>query len=192
MIARGFPLRGGKPPACRARSTHAAPAGEQRRKTEMNMRFRGFAPPARAMRGITLIELMVVVVIVAILSTIAYPQYRNYIVRSNRTVGKSALADAAARQERRFSDFNAYTADMTQLNYAANPFTTERNLYSVSVDAPTAACPVTSCFALTATAIDPQKRDDPKCQTLTLNSKGQKGSTHTGGGANAAPDPCWE
>ncbi len=51
-------------------------------------------PPQHAgprMRGMTLIELMVVVAIVAILSTLAVASYRRYVLRANRTDATSAL-----------------------------------------------------------------------------------------------------
>lgn len=44
-------------------------------------------------RGFTLIELMIVVAIVAILSAIALPVYRNYIIRS---ANRACLAEAKA------------------------------------------------------------------------------------------------
>ena len=51
-------------------------------------------------RGVTLIELMITVVIVAILAAIAYPSYTQYVLRSHRTAAKTALHDMASRQER--------------------------------------------------------------------------------------------
>jgi type IV pilus assembly protein PilE len=114
--------------------------------------------------GFTLIELMIVVVIIGILAAIGYPAYRDYVLRSNRTEGYAALSDAAARQERFFSNNNIYTTDMTALNFTADPYITNQNqYYSVDVDAPTAGCPIVSCFSITATAQGTQA-DDTDCQ----------------------------
>lgn len=131
----------------------------------------------RMARGFTLIELMVVVLIVGLLAALAYPSYRDYVRRSNRAVGQAMLSDAAARQERFFSDNNTYTADMTDLGYAANPAISEGNLYSVSSAA--GACgDIASCFTLTAApvATGPQA-DDAHCASMTLASTGAKGGT---------------
>ncbi len=59
--------------------------------------------------GFTLIELMVAVVVIAILSAIAIPQYNDYITRSRITTATAALADAAVRMEQFFQDNRVYT-----------------------------------------------------------------------------------
>ena len=46
-------------------------------------------------RGFSLIELMIVVAIVAILGTIAYPSYQQYVLRSHRVEAKAMLLNAA-------------------------------------------------------------------------------------------------
>lgn len=46
-------------------------------------------------KGFTLIELMIVVVIIAILATIAYPSYRQYVIKTNRADVQVELMQAA-------------------------------------------------------------------------------------------------
>ena len=60
-------------------------------------------------QGVTLIELVVVVVIVGILASIAIPSYRNYVLRANRTEGRAALLALATAQEKFYLQCNTYT-----------------------------------------------------------------------------------
>jgi type IV pilus assembly protein PilE len=124
------------------------------------------------MGGVTLMELLVVVVIIGILSAIAYPSYRQYVSKAKRNEAKAALLQIATLQERFYLQNNTYTTDMTNLGFAAAGCNmTDAGTYSVCVDA---ADPNT--FAATATY---QIADDEatKCSTFTINGAGTKGST---------------
>ncbi len=59
-------------------------------------------------RGFTLIELMIVVAIVAILSAIALPAYRDYVLRGQLTDARSQLSIWAARMEQFYQDNRNY------------------------------------------------------------------------------------
>lgn len=59
-------------------------------------------------QGVTLIELMVVVLIVGILSAIAYPSYRQSVLKSNRTEAKVAMMQVAQALEKCFTRFGEY------------------------------------------------------------------------------------
>jgi prepilin-type N-terminal cleavage/methylation domain-containing protein len=61
-------------------------------------------------QGFTLIELMIVVAIVAILTTIAYPNYRDYVIRGQLTDATTGLAAVRANMERYFQDNRTYLA----------------------------------------------------------------------------------
>ncbi len=81
-------------------------------------------------RGFTLIELMIVVVIIAILAGIAYPSYDEYVKRGNRTEGQALLSEAAATQERYFSQNNTYIttqADIGKLHMRNTSGTTVKS-----------------------------------------------------------------
>jgi prepilin-type N-terminal cleavage/methylation domain-containing protein len=59
-------------------------------------------------KGFTLIELMIVVAIVAILTTIAYPNYRDYVIRGQLVDATQGLAAVRANMERYFQDNRTY------------------------------------------------------------------------------------
>jgi type IV pilus assembly protein PilE len=59
-------------------------------------------------RGFTLVELMIVVVIVAILASIAVPRYRDYVLRAKIAEATSNLADLRVRMEQHYQDNRTY------------------------------------------------------------------------------------
>ena len=59
-------------------------------------------------RGFTLIELMIVVAIVAILSSVAYPAYTDYIRRGQLPEAFTSLSNARVRMEQFYQDNRSY------------------------------------------------------------------------------------
>lgn len=58
--------------------------------------------------GFTLIELMIVVAIIGILASIAYPSYVDSVKKSRRSDATGALLGFANAMERRFTETNSY------------------------------------------------------------------------------------
>ena len=132
----------------------------------------------RYMRGITLIELMIVVVIVSILAAISYPSYREFAARAKRNEAKAALLMAATNQERFYLQNNQFSADLTQLGFNASPFTTDTGSYLITVAAPVPA----ANFTVTAT-YQLSGAEAAKCNVFTIDGRGVKTS---------GPDTnCW-
>ena len=73
------------------------------------------------MSGITLIELMIVVVIVSILAAFAFPNYQEFSARAKRNEAKAALLRIATNQERFYLNNNTFTQDLTALGFATTP-----------------------------------------------------------------------
>ena len=124
------------------------------------------------MQGVTLTELMVVVVIIGILTAIAYPNYRQYAARAKRNEAKAALLQIATNQERFYLQNNSYTTDMTSLGFpVASNFLSDTESYIITVNAADA-----NDFNATATY---QNADDEagKCATFTIDGRGTKAST---------------
>jgi type IV pilus assembly protein PilE len=66
--------------------------------------------PGRATAGFTLIEVMITMAIVAMLTAIAYPSYRNYVIRGQVTSATDGLSAVQANMERYFQDNRTYLA----------------------------------------------------------------------------------
>ncbi|MDX1405802.1 MAG: type IV pilin protein [Woeseiaceae bacterium] len=126
----------------------------------------------RYMRGVTLMELMIVVVVIGILTAIAYPSYRQYAAKAKRNEAKSALLQIATLQERFYLQNNTYTTDMTNLGFpVSDNFLTDSKSYVVDVTAANA-----NAFSATATYQNADKEAD-KCKTFSINGAGAKTST---------------
>lgn len=140
--------------------------------------------------GVTLLEMLIVVVIVSILAAIIYPMYQDYVVRANRAVGKSVLLDVAARQEQYFANNAGYSSGTVKLGYPSAYYvdrkggqgTSTTGIYLISVTNATSA-PIRD-YTLTATRKNFQTKDT-KCGNLTLNNLGVKSQTGTAA-------RCWE
>jgi type IV pilus assembly protein PilE len=61
-------------------------------------------------RGFTLVEVMITVAIVGILTSIALPNYSDYVQRSKITEAVTSLSDMRTRLEQSFLDNRAYPA----------------------------------------------------------------------------------
>ncbi len=120
------------------------------------------------MRGVTLLELMVVVVILGILTAIAYPSYRQFIERAKRTEARALLLRIAVDQERFYLQNNTF-GTMAQLQYD-EPQITDSEAYSVTITANTA-----SNFSATAT-YQLGGEEAGKCRTFTSDGRGTKTS----------------
>jgi type IV pilus assembly protein PilE len=125
----------------------------------------------RKMRGVTLVELMIVILIIGILAAVAYPNYRDFVARSHRNEAKAALMQIATNQERFYLNNHFYTDNMTNLGFGvANDLVTDTGSYRISVAGANAAT-----YTATATYL---KADNEagKCSTFTIRPDGTRTS----------------
>lgn len=142
----------------------------------------------RRSSGMTLIELMVVVAIVGILIGVAYPAYRQYVVRTKRTEARAALLEVSQALEKCYTRYFAYDHDDCT---AVTSFTTAKGTYDIApadeeVEDPsgpyseiTPGIQATS-FVMRAQARGGQATGDPQCAVMTIDSAGRK-----------TPQACW-
>ena len=142
-------------------------------------------PLRSGMRGITLLELMTVVVVIGILAAIAIPSYRQYVMRAHRAEAKAALLQLAANQERFYLANRTYgTLDnLIDANLMTANGLSERGTYRISIEGAN-----TTNYEATATPVDGgtfDMRDDAQCTSFSVNAQGGRSAT------GDAPDRCW-
>ncbi len=141
-------------------------------------------PTMKRERGMTLIEILIVTIIVAILAAVALPSYWNSVQKSRRSEAKSALTQVSTMQQQFRTEQNSFTTDLTVLGFPnAGWNDTENDYYEFSVAAATAGCPIASCFVLEVRpkAGGPQE-DDP--WSYRLSSTGLKQRSDGGAWVN--------
>ena len=122
-------------------------------------------------KGFTLIELMIVVAVIGILVTIAYPSFIEQVRESRRSDGHAALMQAAAMEERLFTVNNQYSSILNDIGGASS----EEGYYTVSVVVSGGG----STYTLSADANGSQA-NDTGCTSLDLSHTGAK-----------SPAACW-
>lgn len=138
-------------------------------------------------KGFSLIELMIVVAVIGILASVAYPSYRDSVMRARRADGKAAILDMAQRVERFYSENNTYAGAAAGVN---SPQNSAEGFYSVSVTVPN---PTTgSGYLITAAPQNGQERNDSECQSFTYTDQGiESVADGAGGTPTATAATCW-
>lgn len=136
-----------------------------------------------------MIELLIVLVIAAILASIAWPAYRSQVFRGRRSDAMSALAAISQAQERWRSDNPVYALTLAALD--AHMAVSQGGHYDLSI---VEGSVTAYAYTLRATvkSSSPQANDS-SCQTLQMRLEAGRitYTSSSSGGANRDPDPCW-
>lgn len=143
--------------------------------------------PARRGRGVTLLELLVVLALAGILAGIAYPSYRAQLLRAQRLEAVEALLAAAAAQERfqlahgRYADRLAAEGE----DGLPMPRLTNGGHYGLELVVPGPADFLVRAVPRAGSG----QEDDRRCQELWIRADGRRGATDRDGRDSSRY--CW-
>ncbi len=117
---------------------------------------------------------MIVLVILAILTAIAYPMYQSQAVENRRSDGNKILLELMNEQQKFHADNGRYTLDLVaelgQLDAGSGQVESNNKFYLVSAAVCDVGVPISECVLLTAAAQPGQTSDGD----LKYNSRNQK------------------
>ncbi len=146
----------------------------------------------RKQSGFTLIEVMIVVAIIGILASIAYPSYRESIAKGKRASAKSVLTESQQWMERFYSENYRYDQNFAVVSVETTLFPAQFSVAPKPGDGNAAytitVTPTSRSYTVTATPISADR-----CGTYNITHTGRKSVTSYTGFANAleAARECW-
>ncbi len=143
-------------------------------------------------RGVTLMELLTVILILGILAAIAFPSYRTYLIRAQRAEAKTALLQLQAAQEKFYLNGNTYSDSVTDVppDGLGLPGVSESGKYDITV----ALVDDGQGYTATATpAAGGGQEDDALCPSFSISDSGTRSLTADPADTEDADDvrECW-
>ena len=129
-------------------------------------------------RGMTLIEIMIVIAIIGLLSAIAYPAYTNHILKANRIVALADIAKIQLELETKYITSYSDIASSIVSGGTCSFCETQSDKYTLSLEGLTA-----TTYTIKATPIKAQIKDICSGKTYTAITLNQFNKSE--------PKECW-
>ena len=133
----------------------------------------------RRLRGMTLVELLIAVVIVGIIAAIAYPSYSNHAITAHRTVALSDISRIQLELETTYNGGYDWNGIISGGSCTICDSDADRFSFSIASSA-------TAAYTITATAKSDRGQDGDSCFPSGQDKKITLTSTNI-----ESPSECW-
>lgn len=143
--------------------------------------------PTRTDAGVTLLELLIALAIAALLAAMAYPSYRQHLLRAHRSEAIESLLTVAAEQERHHLAHGRYAGSFRandDAGLAVRP-TTATGMYQLDLE----EAGLASYVAVATPSPDSPQAADRRCARLTMAASGQRTAADSEG--RDTTRECW-
>ncbi len=124
-------------------------------------------------KGVTLIEMLIVVAIIGVISAIAYPSYQSYVLKGHRTQAMGDMVKVQLNLEEHFTQNSNYNSPVIN-GSTCSICDSDNDRYTFSLSS------AANSYTITATAKADKGQDQDECGNLTLNQNGA-----------GTPADCW-